>query len=237
MHAMTAKSALLTVGVLLGLVTSLDVVAQMYRCGNVYQDRPCDSGGKQVTGAGASMPQPGANANRPATAAYPECGQRGAEAQKIVWAREAGETEEKLSSSDSNPVRRKLIADVYRVRGTVGQVRERIEAECQIEMAERAKALALHQSMVRAGVVPGQTTNSTSTQSAAEREAAAAQLAQTTAQRDAAAKTSKCDRLLSSRASILGRQRTGGSASQMDGLNRQRANVDREIQENGCSSL
>jgi hypothetical protein len=235
---MKAKQVILMVGLLIGSAPFLEATAQMYRCGNVYQDRPCDSGaGKQVTGAGANTPQPAANANRPANTTYPECGQRGVDAQKIVWAREAGETEEKLSASETNPARRKLISDVYRVRGTVVQVRTRIESECQVEMAEKAKAIALHESMVRAGVMPAQRTDTTNTQSAAEREAAAAQRAQSVAQNEAAAKKSKCDRLQASRTSILGQQRSGGSASYMDSLNRQRASVDRELQENGCSSF
>ena len=220
---------------LIGCVPFSQPSAQMYRCGSAYQDRPCDGAqaGKQVTPGGKAGNAP---ATSPTAAAHPECTQRGADSQKIVWSRENGETEEKMSAAESGPARKKLIADVYRVRGSAPQVRTRIEAECQTEMAEKAKALVLYESMVQAGVAPAQKT-APAASSAAEREAEAAQRAQNVAQSEAVEKKSKCDRLLASRESILGQQRAGGSSSQVDNLNRQRATVDRDIQDKGCSRM
>ena len=227
------------VATLAGLMPFPNASAQMYRCGNVYQDRPCDGAqaGKPVPGGAPSVRAANTSA-APSTgaAAYPECTQRGADSQKIVWARENGETEEKMSAAESSPARKKLVADVYRVRGAAPQVRTRIEAECQVEMAEKAKALALHESMVRAGVLPGQNA-APATPSAADKEAEAARQAQSVAQNAIAEKKQKCDRLLASRESILDLQRRGGSASSVDSLNRQRATVDRDIQDLGCSRL
>ncbi len=219
-----------------GMMPLSEPLAQMYRCGSAYQDRPCDGpqAGKPISSGGKA-----ASAATPSSTgevAYPECARRGEDSQKIVWSRENGETEEKVSAAESNPARKKLIADVYRVRGTAPQVRTRIQTECQVEMAEKAKALALYESMARAGVVPGQKA-APAVPSAAERDAEAAQRAQSVAQNEAAAKKSKCERLLVSLESILGQQRTGGSASHMDSLNRQRTNVDREMDALGCSRL
>ena len=190
-----------------------------------------DPGGSSGSGA--------KTANAPASSAsamHPECTQRGADSQKIVWARENGETEEKMSAAESSPARKKLVADVYRVRGSAPQVRTRIETECNAEMAEKAKVIALHESMVRAGVLPAQKA-APAGPSAAEKEAEAARQSQIVAQNDAAETKRKCDRLQASMESILGQQRRGGSATHMDNLNRQRAAVDRDTEALGCSRL
>ena len=165
--------------------------AQMYRCGSAYQDRPCDSGqGKIVSNKGTSTENPSAATSAPSkTAANPVCTQRGADAQKIVWEREAGATEEKQLEPETNPEKRKLITSVYRVRGTVGVVRARIEAECAVEMEEKAKAIALHQSMVKAGVLPG--APATAAPSAADQRAAADRQAQLSAQQAAEEKQTR----------------------------------------------
>lgn len=212
--------------------------AQMYRCGNAYQDRPCDGSqaGKPLTAGGTAVKAPTPAIAPPAPVTYAECTQRGAEAQKIVWARENGETEEKMSAAESSAARKKLVADVYRVRGSAPQVRTRIETECQAEMAEKAKMIALHEAMARAGVASAQRA-APAGQSAAEKEAEAAQRTQNVAQNEAAEKTRKCDRLLASRESLLGQQRSGGGSSQMDNLNRQRNAIDRDIQDAGCSRM
>ena len=77
---------------------TLAIIAQaeaqtMYRCGSVYQDRPCDAGAKSKvvgsTGSASAAPAPAAGVD-------PECGQRARDSQKIVWAREGGATEERL---------------------------------------------------------------------------------------------------------------------------------------------
>ena len=221
-----------------GCVVFSEPSAQMYRCGNAYQDRPCDGAqaGKPVGGATSAKAANASAAPSTGAVVYAECTQRGSDSQKIVWARESGETEEKMSAAESTAARKKLIADVYRVRGTAPQVRTRIEAECQVEMAEKAKVMALHESMVRAGVIPRQNAVPAAP-SAAEKEAEAARRAQSVAQTDAAEMKLKCDRLLASRESILEQQRRAGSASNMDSLNRQRATVDRDVQDFGCSRL
>lgn len=210
--------------------------AQMYRCGNVYQDRPCESAqpAAPIPGAGSKARAADATtATAPGGAMHPTCAQRGTESQKIVWAREGGATEEKMLAAENDPARRQLIADVYRVRGSAPQVRVRIEAECQAELAEKAKALAIHDAMVRAGALPAQkAVPAGPTPEQAEAEAKAKALQEE--QRQAALKTSRCNNLNAQRDSIREQQRRGGSGETMENLNRQRAQVDRQMRSTGC---
>ena len=226
--------AMLVTLAMLGLPLPLQS-AQMYRCGNVYQDRPCE--GAQT---GASMPGAGAKARADAPAAtaaggtmHPVCAQRGSDSQKIVWSRESGATEEKMLASAANPAQRQLIADVYRVRGSAPQVRARIEAECQAEMAEKAKALAIHESMVRAGALPAQGA-APAGPTPEQLEAAAKAKSQQEEQQQAAMKTARCNSLNAQRDSIREQQRKGGSGEYMDRLNRQRTQIDGQLRSMGC---
>jgi hypothetical protein len=172
-----------------GFLPASDSWAQVYRCGKVYQDRPCEGAqpGKAMTGLGASPKAADSSpAASPGTAANPVCVRRGTDSQKIVWSREAGATEEKLLSEESNAARRQLISDVYRVRGTAPQVRARIEAECHAEMAEKARAAAAYEALLRSGAAPGR--SAAPAGPAAEKRAAEAKLkAQEAEQRTAAA--------------------------------------------------
>ena len=131
---------------------SSDVSAQAYRCGNVYQDHPCAGGQSAKPVMGSSSRSATSSGARGVIAGDGVCAQRGGEAIKIVWARESGVTQEKAIANASDAAQRKLIADVYRVRGGALDVKERIEAECKAELEERAKLLALHEAMVKAGV-------------------------------------------------------------------------------------
>jgi hypothetical protein len=217
------------------LPASAPLAQKMYRCGNEYQDHPCGGGkeGKDISVGGASRKTSNPPSAAPAgAAASPVCPQRGAESQKIVWAREAGETEEKMLSSERDPGRRKLIAGVYRIRGTAAEVRTRIEAECEVEMAENAKALALHEAMVRAGAVPAVQQVAPVDPGAEERKAAAATAE--LKQRDAASKKARCTDLATNAESLRAQERSGGSIESMDSLRRQRARTEDDLRKLGC---
>jgi len=209
--------------------------AQMYRCGNVYQDRPCE-GAKpavEVPSTGSKSKAPDGSAAGAGGPMHSTCSQRGVESQKIVWAREGGATEEKLLAGESDPARRQLIVDTYRVRGTAPQVRARIESECQVEMAEKAKAIAAHESMVKAGVLPSKAAPSTEP-SPEQTGAEAKQKTELEEQRLAAAKTARCNGLNAQRDSIRDQQRKGGSGEYMDNLNRQRTQIDKQLRSAAC---
>jgi hypothetical protein len=203
-----------------------DAGAQLYRCGSSYQDRPC-------TDAQSSKVVPGTAAARPsdhsstATAQKPlpaECAQRGLDSQKIVWSREGGKTEEAMLAEESSPARRKLISDVYRVRGSVAQVKQRIEAECRAEVEERARLLALRDVLDKSQPV--------------QPAAPAAKpdnlgSANSTAQKEAAAK-SRCEQIFEQRESVRTAQRSGGSSATMESLNRRMEAFERELRQNNC---
>jgi hypothetical protein len=134
--------------VMLLVAGTLAIIAQaagqtMYRCGSVYQDRPCDAGAKAKvvgsTGSAAAAPAPAAGAD-------PECMQRARDSHKIVWAREGGATEERLLSEARSASERRLIQDVYRRPGAASTVQQRVEADCvaekQREEHEAAVAIA-----------------------------------------------------------------------------------------------
>ena len=79
----------------------------MYRCGTVFQDRPCENGqqGKVIGTNRAS--------NSTQAAAKPavdmSCARRGEEAKKIIWSREGGASAEKLMAEASSSEQRRLI--------------------------------------------------------------------------------------------------------------------------------
>src|SRR5262245_46279065 len=82
-------------------VPAMAVAGQtMYRCGNKYQDLPCESGegsrlGKSGTPQAQGQPQGRSAAQFQAEADAAECSNRGKDSLKISWAREAGATAEK----------------------------------------------------------------------------------------------------------------------------------------------
>ena len=134
------------VSALVGTALCVPAAAQkMYRCGNVYQDRPCDNGqaAKVVSGngGGSSLPdKPGADA---------ACTQRGLDSQKIVWSREAGATAEKMLAQAKTSSEKTLVTDVYRRYGSAPQVRAAIEADCLADKEKAAQAAALLQAAAR----------------------------------------------------------------------------------------
>jgi hypothetical protein len=127
------------------LAGSLAIFAQaqaqaLYRCGSVYQDRPCDAGTKsKVVGNTAA-----GDAAAPATATVdPECVQRARDSQKIVWARQGGATEERLLGEARSARERRLIQDVYRRPGAASTVQAAVQADCVAERQREEQEAAL----------------------------------------------------------------------------------------------
>ena len=129
----------------------------VYRCGNVYQDTPCDGGGPQphLTPGVRSAPQssptsPKASAAgvaAPAQSQFAEaCSRVGQMAQQMVWKREGGATQEaqlsQLPSTGSRAEMTKTLESVYRKRGSAPEIRAAIEAECVAEKQQAADTAA-----------------------------------------------------------------------------------------------
>ena len=219
----------------LGLVLASESNAQtLYRCGNKYQDRPCDAGqaGKAIsnsTGAPAA----------PAGGADADCARIGQDSNKVVWGWEGGATSAGqiddvnrntgLSESQKQAAR-KLVSDVYRQRGTANQVRARIESECMAEKEERARQKAIAEALIKSGA-------RSDLPPAAGTAPAAAPVVQGQSGADAEAATRKrrCAELNSQLESIRTQQRSGGSAQAMDRLRESYNSTSRELSSNRCS--
>ncbi len=238
MNALCVRVRLLTTAVICFFAIPA-IPGQLFRCGNAYQDHPCEGNqtAKPVKGVGQTKRPANSSANAERT--DPECAQRAEDSLKIVWAREAGVTEQTAIASETSSKRKQLITDVYRVRGSAPEVRARIEAECKIEMEERARVLALHEAMVKAGVaptvqvaphVPG------ASEKTMERIASEQKDTESTEQRkEAEVKKERCERLSSSLRTTRDQQRQGGGAAEMDTLNRQRRDLERDFRQAGCA--
>jgi hypothetical protein len=205
---------------------------KMYRCGNTYQDRPCmgEQPGKVIGSTGT--PRPAAAA----PAADPYCAQRGEKAQKIMWAKEAGRTEEMQLSSATQPEERKLVGEVYRKRGSSVEVRAAIEADCMDERKRAAQAAAL---LEAAAKLQGQSAPAAAAAPPVAREAdpaASEQRQREAAARKQADKKTRCDRIASRIESIKNSQRAGGSGAAMDRLRQQKLDAEKEWGEAGCQS-
>jgi hypothetical protein len=137
----------------LGLLATMALASPaqaLFRCGNSYQDKPCN------TAAAESPVNPAIrNATVPATptavkvAASPfaaRCAQIGNEAQRIVWNREGGATREKqIAELPRGAVYDDMVQTidaVYTKRGTAPEIRGQIEAECLVQKQKQADAAA-----------------------------------------------------------------------------------------------
>lgn len=112
---------------------------KMHRCGNVYQDRPCDGGQAGTVVGNVSSATPAA----PRPAVDGACSRLGADAQKIMWARESGRTVDMQLGEATNDRDRRLIEDVYAKRGSAREVREAIETGCMAQQDNTRQAVAL----------------------------------------------------------------------------------------------
>jgi hypothetical protein len=106
----------------------------MVKCGSIYQDHPCDNG---QSGKVIGKMNNGDNATKTSSDAL--CAQRGIDAQKMVWAREGGATQERMMQEYNYD--RKLVLEVYGNRGSAPEVRAAVEANCIAEKAAARTAI------------------------------------------------------------------------------------------------
>ena len=209
----------------------------LYRCGNQYQQFPCASGqpGKPVNASGAGK------SAAASTATDAECAARGMASQKIMWAREAGATQDKQlaelrANGQHDGAQTKLIAAVYARRGTVPEVRAAIEAECAAEKDKAAQAAALRAAAAKLDG-QGATAPAAGTAAPASRPAdGSASPIQASAAGTAAtgASKSQCESYVRQLDSIRNSQRNSGSVAQMESLNNQRRAIEANQKAAGC---
>ena len=220
-----------------GLLIGAQAQAQtMYRCGSVYQDRPCDAGkkGKAVgsTGTGAAAPQAGG--------ADAECVQRGRDSNKVIWAREGGATQERLLSEAKTGNERRLIQDVYRRPGAPSTVQAAVEADCMAEKQQEALDLAVGMAAALKAQREGKmgAPAAPSAQGVAPdpqaQERAAQRAQQQQADNDADKKRKQCAAYNEWMERLRTEERAGGSAQTMDRLNADRRNLRERMSKAGC---
>lgn len=158
----------------------------------------------------------------------------------MIWAREGGATTERMNddiqgnssmSASQKDAQRKLVADVYRQRGTADQVRTRIESECMAEKEEKAKSKLLAEALLKAGVKPGfdgaAPAGAQPAQSAVASQGSSSNSAQSS-------NADICRSYANQQENIQRSQRAGGSASKMDSLRRQLEDVRRNMSQARC---
>ncbi|MEZ0308089.1 MAG: hypothetical protein ACAH21_09190 [Ramlibacter sp.] len=224
-----------TLAAALFFVFSTGAAHAVYKCGNVYQDRPCDEKGPQAHLTPGMRPaQSTTPAGAPAAAAAGSpfaaaCARVGEEAQKVSWKREGGATREKQLAE--TPASANIIESVYRKRGSAPEIRAAVEAECFAEKqqaADTAAAIAALQAQQRAAQVSAPVSQS------APPPAAATSAAPTQKTAAAAGPSSSCPAWRSRMDTINAEFRQGGTAAHMESLHNRRRDVEKLMREGNC---
>jgi hypothetical protein len=218
------------------LVCAPGYAQMMFRCGNKYQDRPCDAGQKgQAVGSSGVGAAAGA-----APAGDAQCAQRGKDSLQIVWSREGGATEETLMSAARTGSEQRLVRDVYRRRGAASQIQAAVEADCIAEKQKEAEANALAIAASRArgdlremrGEGAESSPSMPTSQPADPR--AAEQAKQAQAAQAADQKKRICADLNSQMDRLTAREREGGTVRTMDALRADRRRLQTSLSNTGC---
>lgn len=201
---------------------------KMYRCGNAYQDRPCENTqqSREVRNFGGASHTPADRSNTDV-----QCVRMGEEAVKIVWARESGATQEQQLAS--RPQDRWLIETVYMRRGSAPEIRSAVEASCMAERERQAAAMAAAAAARTQGpamVSPASSQGDSAADFARMQERQAAEVA---ANREAF-KEKRCAELARRADDLRGQERTGGSSATMQRLHELRSGVEETRRREGC---
>ena len=205
----------------------------VYRCGNVYQDRPCDDKGPQphLTPGMRATPEPAGapSAITPASPFAAACSRAGEEAQKVAWKREGGATRDQQMAEPANasrPAMATIIDSVYRKRGTAPQIRAAIEAECVADKQKEADTAAALKALLQS--------QQSGTPAPAAAPAAAASAPAAAQKTSAAAPNPSCAAWRSELDTINAEFRRGGNSAAMERLQSRRREVEQSMREGRC---
>jgi hypothetical protein len=229
------KLVILALGAIgIAMFSTLASAQQMYRCGNNYQDTPCEPGRetKRLGNTNATRAAAGDGAP-PAAAADTQCAPWGDASMKIVWAREAGMTMERQLSDAKSDLQRRLISSVYQKRGSAPAIRSQIEAECKDEQDKKkqVQALAAAAAQIRSSLPPDSVTTDAPV---AKSESSGTNGNSIAAAAEARNHKATCDRLNESMQATREEQRAGGGTVTMDRLNQKKRNLETVLRTNGC---
>lgn len=237
MHSILLK---LLTGTLL-FCTQATFAADMYRCGNSFQDTPCanSNNSKVIKGAAKTTSSTAQNGDLSPIKIDADCKQRGDAAKKIMWLREVGKTRDQQLESAQDGYTQILIKDVYNHRGSSVEVRNAIEQECmqQKEQDMLADKLIIEgMRLKRKGNVPVESVANSkspikppSDSSMAENKVSGSE--PRTSRDD---KKTTCDELKSKAEELALLRRKGGSASYMNDLKQQQEAVETNTRASGC---
>jgi hypothetical protein len=224
------------------LVCSLALLASgqsfaLYRCGSVFQDRPCDITDAQA--AAATNARAGAKPPADSTAAAPAgtvspfamaCSRVGKSSLDIIWKREAGALREaQYANAEGNPEHKNLVDAVYEQRGTAPQIRAAIEADCIGEKQRAADANA-----ALAAVQKSQGTTAAPARTAPATGAGTGPLTVAGAPAKPNDSAAQCANLSSQLAGVQERARKGGGVAAMEQLANERRAIDSKISAAKC---
>ena len=208
----------------------------VYRCGNAYQDQPCDDKGPQphLTPGMKAAPTAGGKVAAPASPFAAACSRIAQEAQKIVWKREGGATQEKqmaeLPNNRSREEMAGIIDSVYRKRGSAPEISRAVELECLAEKqkeADAAETMRLLLQSQQSGKAPA----------AAAVPPAPVDTRPATAQKTASEKqgpSSSCPSWRAQLESVNAEFRRGGTAVRMEELQNRRREVEQRMRDGRC---
>jgi hypothetical protein len=223
-------TARLVLAAALALLCAQAQAQTMYRCGKVYQDRPCDAGvkGKAVGSTGVQA--------APQAAVDAECAQRGKDSNKIVWAREGGASEQRLLLEARSGAEQRFISDVYRRPGSPSTVQAAVQADCVAEKEREKEAAGLAAAAAAAALLkglspPAETPANPDAQAQARRKN---ELAQQHAAGDAARRTENCARYRQQLDNLRSQERIGAPAAETESLNAQRRELRELMGKAGC---
>ena len=193
---------------------------RMYRCGNAYQDRPCEGeqAGKEVRNFGGSSSSSRAVAD-------PQCARLGEDSMKVSWAREGGVTKEQQLAE--RPADQWLIETVYLRRGTAQEIRTAVEASC---MADKERQAAAARAQGTTALPLSSPQGPPDDDMARFQERRDAEIA---ANQEAFRK-SRCTDLKRQYDSLAQQERAGGSSATMQRLRDRRHSLDERRSSEGC---
>ena len=240
------KKSGLALAALLASLLSGTAQAALFRCGNVFQDRPCDAGVQQQQlrpgGGGGGASNASASAATRASPFAAVCVRVGEHAQRIAWQREGGATlDRQVSAIPQASDRQEMIAitqAVYARRGTATEIRASIEAECvqrKTEAAQASEALRNLHKQAGQGVVEGAPGGTTAPAPAVVPTAAPGAAAPGAPGTGATtAPNPACAGLRDQATAVEARLRSGGRVETMEMLQRQRRQIEKSQSEAGC---
>ncbi len=210
------------------------LAANLYRCGNSYQDTPC-----KESASSKPVKKIAQSSNQATQHIDADCKQRGDEAKKIMWAREVGKTADQQLEEAQSGYSKELIKEVYTHRGSSLEVKNAIEKECMVQKEQDRAANALIEAALKSH---GNKNAYIENSSASQADHNASQDQDQTEQKVSAKATTvatddkkiKCSDLKYQVESIAMKRRTGGGARYMNDLRMDQEQLEAKMKSLAC---